>query len=119
MVELQGRAGHPFGKLGHFGRIAAPEAAHAVAELVVPFHERRREGAQLVAARADIPGLGDQLDLGQSTGSCRIASKKAAPRSKPCRRAPERRAQVEAETVDMHHLDPVAQLSRTMRSTMG
>jgi hypothetical protein len=43
-----------------------------------------------------------------STGSWRIASKKPRP-SNPFPVARQRRRQVEAEAVDMHLLDPVAQ----------
>src|SRR6185437_7940392 len=44
-------------------RIAAPEAAHVIAVAIVPLGHARRMVAQLVAARAAVPGLGDQLGL--------------------------------------------------------
>ena len=55
----------PHGELAGHVAVAPPEAAHLVAELVVPFEEGRREGAELVAARAHVPGLGDELDPAQ------------------------------------------------------
>ena len=44
-------------------RLAAPEVADRVAVAAVPLGPLRREVADLVAALADVPGLGDQLDL--------------------------------------------------------
>ena len=46
-------------------RIAAPEPRDTVAEPVVPLRETRRVIAELVTARTDIPGFGDQLHAGQ------------------------------------------------------
>ena len=43
--------------------IAAPEPPDAVTESIIPFGEAGRMIAQLVAARADVPWFGDQLDL--------------------------------------------------------
>ena len=40
--------------------ISAPEAAGRVAKAVVPFSEVGAERAELVAARADVPGFGDE-----------------------------------------------------------
>ena len=45
--------------------LAAPEVAHRVPVDAVPLAPQDREVADLVAARADVPRLGDQLDLGQ------------------------------------------------------
>ena len=42
--------------------VALPEAAHVVAVAAVPLGPARREIAELVAVRADVPRLGDQLD---------------------------------------------------------
>ena len=44
-------------------RLPAPEVAHDVAVDAVPLAPQHREVADLVAARADVPRLGDQLDL--------------------------------------------------------
>ena len=60
-------------------RLAAPEVADRVAVLAVPLRPQRREAADLVAAVADVPRLGDQLDLA-TTGSWLTRSKNAASR---------------------------------------
>ena len=54
-VEKIARAGEPRGEFRTFAGIAAPEAAGAVAEAIVPFGEARRMVAELVAARARCP----------------------------------------------------------------
>ena len=59
------RAGQARGELRQRLVHAPPVVADGVAEPVVPLRPRRRELAQLVAARADVPRLGDQLDLAQ------------------------------------------------------
>ncbi len=41
--------------------VTAPEAAHGVPEAIVPLRPVPREMAELVAAGARVPGLGDQL----------------------------------------------------------
>src|SRR4051812_1470590 len=46
-------------------RLAAPEIAHGVAELVVPFRPARRKAADLVPAGAAIPRLGNQFYRGE------------------------------------------------------
>ena len=61
LVEVA-RAGQPLGELADV-RLAAPEVAHRVAVDAVPLRPQDREVADLVAARADVPRLGDQLDL--------------------------------------------------------
>ena len=61
LVEIA-RARQALGELPHV-RLAAPEVAHRVAVHPVPLRPQDREVADLVAARADVPGLGDQLDL--------------------------------------------------------
>ena len=64
-VEDVGRAGQARRERRR-RRLAAPEVAHRIAVLVVPFRPARREAADLVAAGAAIPGLGDQLDLARA-----------------------------------------------------
>ena len=46
--------------------VAAPEAAHTVAETIVPFRPPRWKITELVSARAGIPGLGNQLGVAQA-----------------------------------------------------
>ena len=75
------------------------------------FHSRPagREAADLVAAGADVPGLGDQLDVRQHR-VLRERVEEAARRGRSRRPSrAERRREVEAEAVDVHLLDPVAQ----------
>src|SRR5947209_19990644 len=44
-------------------RVAAPERAHVVAVDAVPLGPEQRKVADLVAALAQVPRLGDELDL--------------------------------------------------------
>ena len=87
---------------------AAPEVAHAVAVAAVPLRPQRREVADLVAAFADVPRLGDQLDLADD----RILLDHVEERRQPVdvvQRARERRREVEPEPVDVHLEHPVAE----------
>jgi len=43
--------------------LSLPEAADRIPVLAVPFRPQHREIADLIAAVAEVPGLGDQLDL--------------------------------------------------------
>ena len=86
----------------------APEVAHRIAVLAVPFRPERREVADLVAAFADIPRLGDQLYPVDD----RILLDQIEERSEPIdvvQLARERRREVEAEPVHVHLEHPVAQ----------
>src|SRR5690606_10169224 len=64
-VEHVRRAGKAGGKLGKLPLVAAPVGPYGVAIAVVPLGPARREVGDLVAARTDVPGLGDQLDAGE------------------------------------------------------
>ena len=57
-----GRAGEAARELADLAAVALPVGAHAVAIAVVPLRPAEREVAHLVAAVAEVPGLGDQLD---------------------------------------------------------
>ncbi len=97
----------PAGELAQRG-LAAPEVADGVAVLPVPLRPLRREVADLVAARADVPRLGDQLDLADH----RVLLHELEERREPVdvvELAGQRRGEVEAEAVDVHLGDPVAQ----------
>ena len=75
-VEVR-RAGEPVGEVADAAGAVRPEVAHGVAVLAVPLRPQRRELADLVAAVADVPRLGDQLDLRDQRdpgGSCRRTS---------------------------------------------
>jgi hypothetical protein len=65
LVEEIARSGNALGEIRQYAGIAFPEAAHGVAELIIPFRPSRWELPDLVAAGADIPGLSDQFDAVQ------------------------------------------------------
>ena len=107
LVEV-GAAGEAVAELGQRRRLAAPEVADRVAVAAVPLRPQRREVADLVAALADVPRLGDQLHLRDD----RVLLDEVEERRQPVdlvQLAGERRRQVEAEAVDVHLGDPVAQ----------
>src|ERR1700731_5455773 len=64
MIDV-GRAGHAAGDFADQAAFAAPVAAHRAAIAVVPLRPLRGKAADLVAAHAEIPGFGDQLDGSQ------------------------------------------------------
>ncbi len=102
------RAGQAARELADQSVVALPVGAHRVAVLVVPLGPAGREVADLVAAGAEVPGLGDQLDVGQH----RILADDVEERAEPVdvvQLAGERRREVEAEAVDVHLGHPVAQ----------
>ena len=106
LVEVR-RPGEPRGELAQ-RRLAAPEVADGVAVGAVPLGPLRREVADLVAARADVPRLGDQLHLADD----RVLLHELEERRQPVdvvELAGQRRGEVEAEAVDVHLGDPVAQ----------
>ena len=89
-------------------RLAAPEVADRVAVLAVPLRPQRGEPAHLVAAVADVPRLGDELDLGDD----RVLVHQVEERRQAVdlvELAGERGGQVEPEPVDVHLQDPVPQ----------
>ena len=86
----------------------APEVAHGVAVDAVPLRPQDREVAHLVAAGADVPRLGDELDLGED----RVLVDRVEERRQAVdvvELAGQRRGQVEAEAVDVALDDEVAQ----------
>ena len=85
-----------------------PELAHGVAILAVPLRPAHREVAHLVAARAHVPRLGDQLHVGQR----RVLLHDVEERRELVhlvQLAREHGREVEAEAVDVHLGHPVAQ----------
>ena len=106
LVEIGG-AGEPVGELPR-GRLAAPEVAEQVAVQAVPLRPEDREVADLVAAVADVPRLGDQLHLGQD----RVLVDDVEERRQAVdlvQLARQGRGEVEAEPVDMAFADEVAE----------
>src|SRR6185437_17105492 len=63
-VELVGRSAKAGRQLLR-RRVAPPEVAHVVAKAVVPLSPSGGKPAHLITARAAVPGLGDELNLGQ------------------------------------------------------
>ena len=63
VVENIARAGDPQRELADEAVIPFPEPAHRVAIAVVPFSPIGRKIAKPIAARPDIPGLGDEFHL--------------------------------------------------------
>ena len=79
--------------------VAAPEAADVVAEAVVPLQEGLSEIAELVAAGADVPGLGDQHPVAeQRVGAQRRKQRRLRVEARLV--AAEHGGEVEAEAVD-------------------
>src|SRR3954453_23299185 len=107
-VEQIGRAGESGRQIRHLARIALPVASYRIAEAVVPLGPARREMPDLIAARPDIPGLGDQLDPGQHRVLAAAVEKTAA-LVETVRLARKDRRQIEAEPVIPHFLHPIAQ----------
>ncbi len=106
LIEVA-RPGEPARKVGH-ARLTAPEVADHVAVDAVPLRPQDREVPDLVAARADVPRLGDELDLGED----RILVDHVEERRQPVDvvELPGQRArQVEAEAVDVALADEVPQ----------
>src|SRR5690606_12618873 len=92
----------------HAAVIALPEGADGVAILIVPLGPAGRMVAKLIAIRPDIPGLGDQLHLGEdrvlphSLEEHGVVVEFRAVTAKRARK-------IEAETVDAAFRYPVAQ----------
>ena len=88
--------------------LAAPEVAHRVAVDAVPLAPQHGEVADLVAARADVPRLGDQLHLAEHG----VLVDRVEERRQPVdvvELAREGAREVEAEAVDVALDHPVAQ----------
>ncbi len=100
LVEV-GRAGDAGRELAECRRLAAPEIPYGVAVLAVPLGPLGREVADLVAARADVPGLGDQLHLADD----RVLLNEFEEARQPVdvvELTGQRRGEIEAEAVDVH-----------------
>ncbi len=102
------RARHAVGEIGPAAVVAQPPLPHAIAKAIVPFRPQGGEMSGLVAARANIPGFGDELD-GRQNGILMDGVEKAAARVEGRMLAPQRDGQVESEAIDVHFLNPVAE----------
>ncbi len=101
-------AGHPAAHVADQVAVAAPVAAQGLAIPVVPFRPLRRKAADLIAASANVPRLGDQLD------GCeyRVLPDCVEERTVPIVAvwpARECRGKVETKAVDLEHFHPIAQ----------
>src|SRR6476469_10063084 len=111
LVEEVARTRNARGKIGQFSFIPLPEGAYRIAKLVVPFGPSRRELTDLVSARADIPGLGDQLYAGEDR-ILPAGVEKSAPFVEAIGFAREDGGKIEAEAVNPHLRRPVSQRIR-------
>ena len=64
VVKNVAGTGKPAGKFRRLILVAFPETTDYIAVAVVPFAPARGKSSQLIAAVADIPRFGDELDLG-------------------------------------------------------
>ena len=85
------------------GRHRPPVAPQRLAIDVVPLRPAGRKAADLIAAKPDVPRFGDQLDVGEN----RILPDRGEEHAVRVERrgAAERRGEIEAEAVDVEHLD--------------
>ena len=114
-VARTGEAGR---ELAERARLPAPVVADRVAVLAVPLRPLRREVAHLVAARSDVPRLGDQLHLRDH----RVLLDEVEERAQPVdlvELSGQAGRQVEAEAVDVHLRHPVAQRVHDQLQDMG
>ncbi len=107
LVEIGG-AGEAVGEVGEGALVALPEAADGVAVFAVPLGPDDGEVADLIAAVADVPGLGDELDVGEG-GILVDGVEEARELGDVVELAGEGAGEVEAEAVDVHLGDPVAE----------
>ena len=103
-----GAAGEAVGELGQGFVAAAPEVAQAVAVLAVPFRPSGGKIADLVAAFADVPRLGNQFDLADH-GILLDQVEEGGQPVHIVQFACQRGGEVETEAVHVHFEHPVAQ----------
>ena len=107
LVEIAG-AGEAIGKLAHLPPVALPVAAYGVAVTPVPLRPARRKVAHLVPALPEVPGLGDELHLGDD-GVLVDHVEEGGEAIHVVELAGEGGGEIEAEAVHVHVEDPVAQ----------
>ena len=107
LIEIAA-AGKARRQLGDRAAVPLAEFTDGVAILAVPLGPENREVADLVAALADVPGFGDELDLGEN----RILMDDVEEGSQPVHGkqfAGQGAGEIEAEAVHVHFEHPVAQ----------
>ena len=92
---------------GH-AAVALPESPHCVAILAVPLAPQHGKVADLVAAFAEIPRFGDELHLAEHWVLVNDVEERAQ-LVDFVQLAGQRAGQIEAEAIDVHLDDPVAQ----------
>ncbi len=107
LVEVAG-TGEAVGEIGELAGVALPELADGVAVLAVPLGPEDGEVADLVAAFADVPGLGDKFDVGED-GVLVDGVEEAGEAADVVKLAGEGGGEIETEAVDVHLGDPVAE----------
>ena len=100
-VENLARSGKALRQFRHTRVVGQPERAHVVPEAVIPLAPAGQKTPQTVPIRSDVPGFGDQLDPLQHGILPDRGEKRAVAR--------QRRSEIEAEAVYVHHANPVAQ----------
>ena len=108
VIEQVGRAGHAAGHFADQAAFAGPIAPHRGAITVVPFRPLRGKCADLIAAEAEVPRLGDQLHRGQH-GILPDRGEEGAVAVETVRSARQCGGEIEPEAIDVTNLDPVAQ----------
>src|SRR4028119_204161 len=88
--------------------VAAPEAARVVAKSVVPLAPAAREITQLVAARRDVPWLGDELQLAELRVLVDSGDQRSLGVEAVCS-TPQAGRKIEAEAVHSRLADPGAE----------
>ncbi len=102
------RAGEPRGEFGNGAAVALPEAADAIAVFAVPLGPADGEIAHLISARPQIPRLGDELDL-RKDGVLLDDVEERRQAIDLVQLPGERAGQIEAEPIDAHLRDPIAE----------
>ena len=85
-----------------------PMVAYEITVPVIPFSPRSGERADLVAAGADIPRLGDELDLGENRVLGNSVEKDAMGIECAVASSCKRGCQVKSEPINMEFLYPIA-----------
>ena len=99
-------------------RVPAPKAANVITVAIVPLGPAGGESAELIAAGADIPGFGNQLDSGER-GILGQGLEKRRARVEAAFLATENGSEIEAETVDSHLNGPIAQAVHDQPQHLG
>ena len=96
------------GEVGQRGEFSAPEVTHRIAVPAVPLGPQGWEAAHLVAVRAHVPRLGDELDL-RDDGILVDQIEESGQAVDFGKLTGQGGGEVEAEAIDVHLRDPIAQ----------